>query len=175
MNPVTKEVWTSVNERDGLGADLPPDYFTSVRDGAFYGWPYAYIGKHPDPVNGTKRKDLVAKAVIPDVLFQAHSAALGATFYTGTQFPAQYRGDAFVAMHGSWNRAEATGCKVVRIDFENGKPVGGYDDFATGWLFDARRARAFGRPAGVTMAPDGSLLIADDAGGRIWRVSWVGK
>jgi glucose/arabinose dehydrogenase len=169
--PKTGKLWATVNERDELGDNLPPDYFTSVQDGAFYGWPYAYIGPHPDPRNASKRPDLVQKTITPDVLIQSHSAALGLAFYTGKMFPAEYQGDAFVALHGSWNRAEPTGYKILRVRMKDGKPVGGYDDFITGWFTDGK---VWGRPVGLLVAQDGSLLIVDDGGRRIWRVTYEG-
>ena len=132
-NPTTKELWTAVNERDGLGDDLVPDYATSVKDGGFYGWPYLYIGGNVDPRRADDIKNIRLKsATVPDVLFEAHCAALGLVFYTGKMFPKEYQGDAFVAMHGSWNRSLRTGYKVVRIPMENGKPQGGYENFMTG-------------------------------------------
>jgi len=174
--PGTDELWVSVNERDGLGDGLVPDYLTHVEKGAFYGWPYAYIGAHPDPVYGPKRPDLVAKTKTPDLLFQSHSAPLGIVFYEGDQFPAEYRGDAFVSLHGSWNSSKPTGYKVVRVHFANGKPAGGYDNFVTGFrLDDSNPAQVWGRPAGLAIARDGSLLIADDAGKAVWKVSYIGK
>ncbi|MBI3676455.1 MAG: sorbosone dehydrogenase family protein [Proteobacteria bacterium] len=174
--PGTGNLFVTVNERDGLGDDLVPDYLAHLQQGEFYGWPYAYIGPHPDPTYGSKRPDLVAKTKTPDLLFQAHSATLGLAFYEGTQFPADYKGDAFVALHGSWNRSTPTGYKVVRVKFANGKPVGGYEDFATGfWDGTTSPARVWGRPVGLAVAKDGSLLIADDAGKTVWRVSYAGK
>jgi glucose/arabinose dehydrogenase len=169
FEPKTGKLWATVNERDELGDDLPPDYVTSVQDGGFYGWPYAYIGPHPDPRNGSKRPDLVQKTITPDVLIQSHSAALGLAFYTGKMFPAEYQGDAFVALHGSWNRAQPTGFKIVRVRMKDGKPVGGYDDFITGWFADGK---VWGRPVGLLVMQDGSLLIVDDGGRRIWRVTY---
>ena len=181
-NPVTvifspnKQMWVTVNERDGLGDNLPPDYATHVEAGGFYGWPYAYIGRHPDPTFGAKRPDMVAKTKTPDVLFQPHSAPLGLVFYDGAQFPAEYKGDAFVAFHGSWNSGNPHGYKVVRIHFAGGKPVGGYQDFVTGfWDGKTSPAHVYGRPAGLLVAKDGSLLIADDAGKNVWRVAYSGK
>ena len=174
--PGTNTLFAVVNERDGLGDGLVPDYLTSVRDGGFYGWPYSYIGQHkqPGPL-GDKRPDLTAKAIVPDLLFQSHSAPLGLEFYEGTQFPAEYRGDAFVSLHGSWNSGVPTGYKVVRVHFKDGKPAGGYENFLTGfWLPGTSPAQVWGRPVGLATAKDGSLLIADDVGERIWRVSWVG-
>ena len=170
--PGTNTLWTAVNERDGLGDDLVPDYITEVRDGAFYGWPYAYLGQHEDPRRKGERPDLVAKATVPSVPLQAHSAALGVTFYDGNMFPASYRGSAIVAMHGSWNRAQRTGYKVVSVPFRNGKPAGGYDDLVTGWAPDPNKREVWGRPVGVLVARDGSLLIADDGAGVIWRLTY---
>lgn len=170
--PVTGALWTAVNERDGLGDDLVPDYVTDVRDGAFYGWPYAYIGRNEDPRRQGQRPDLVAKAVIPSVLVEAHSAALGIAFYGGSMFPAEYRGRAFVAFHGSWNRARRTGYKVVSVPFRNGRPTGGYDDFVVGWMTDETSRSVWGRPVDVLVLSDGSLLISDDGGGKIWRVTY---
>jgi glucose/arabinose dehydrogenase len=172
INPVTGQLWTAVNERDGLGDDLVPDYFTSVREGGFYGWPYSYIGANLDPRMEGKGGDLPSKAIVPDVLFQAHSASLGALFYTGNMFPPEYRNDAFVAFHGSWNRELRTGYKVVRVRFQDGKPVGGYEDFLTGFLIDAGDRNVWGRPVGLAIARDGALLVSDDGGSRIWRVSY---
>ncbi len=164
IEPVTGALWTTVNERDGLGDDLVPDYATSVADGAFYGWPYSYIGKNIDPTLGNQKPDLVATAVVPDVLFQAHSAALGMTFW---------KGDAYVAMHGSWNRSRRTGYKVVRIRMNGGKPVGGYDDFVLGWSQDETSRNVWGRPVGLLVMNDGSLLISDDGANVIWRVTYT--
>lgn len=181
INPVTKELWTTVNERDELGDDLVPDYLTSVKSGGFYGWPYAYLSpENLDPrhlKDGKSTKpELVKLTRTPDVLFRSHSAALGLVFYTGAQFPVSHQGDAFVAMRGSWNRNEATGYKIVRVPFDQeGKPEGGYEDFLTGFLLDAEKPEAFGRPVGVLVAADGSLLVADEIGGVIWRISYNGK
>ena len=174
--PGTDNLFVTVNERDGLGDALPPDYLTHVEPGAFYGWPYAYIGPHPDPGFGARRPDLVRKTKVPDLLFQAHSAPLGLVLYEGSQFPAEYKGDAFVALHGSWNSAKPTGYKVVRVHFQNGRPVGGYQNFLTGfWDGVSSPARVWGRPAGLAVAKDGSLLVSDDAGKVIWRVAYTGK
>jgi glucose/arabinose dehydrogenase len=176
FDPATGQAWVSVNERDGLGDGLVPDYLTHIEKGAFYGWPYAYIGNHPDPVYGKKRPDMVAKTTTPDLLFQSHSAPTGLVFYEGNQFPADYKGDAFVSLHGSWNSSKPTGYKVVRVHFANGKPAGGYDNFVTGFhVGDTSPAQVWGRPAGLAVAKDGSLLIADDAGKTVWRVSYTGK
>ena len=174
--PGTDNLFVTVNERDELGDGLVPDYLTHIVEGGFYGWPYAYIGKHPDPDFGKRRPDLVAKSITPDLLFQAHSAALGLVFYEGTQFPEPYRGDAFVALHGSWNAAKPTGYKVVRVPFKNGKPAGGYDNFAVGfWVKGVSPAQVWGRPAGLAVAKDGSLLVADDEGKAVWRIAYTGK
>jgi glucose/arabinose dehydrogenase len=175
--PGTGDLWTVVNERDGLGDELVPDYLTHVVEGGFYGWPYAYLGQHkqPGPL-GDKHPELAARAIVPDVLFQSHSAPLGLIFYDGAQFPAEFRGDAFVSLHGSWNAGEPRGYKVVRVKFHDGKPESGYENFATGfWVDGTKPARVWGRPVGLALAKDGSLLIADDVGETVWRVHWVGK
>jgi glucose/arabinose dehydrogenase len=163
------DVWCSVNERDGLGEDLVPDYATRIRDGAFYGWPWFYLGASEDPRHRGARPDLAGRVTVPDVLLQAHSAPLAMTFYEGSAFPDAYRGDAFVALHGSWNRARRTGYKVVRLRMADGKPTGVYEDFVTGFV--ASDSEVWGRPVGVTVAGDGALLVSDDAGGTIWRVA----
>ncbi|HEY4940988.1 MAG TPA: PQQ-dependent sugar dehydrogenase [Rhizomicrobium sp.] len=176
--PGTDDLFATVNERDGYGDEMVPDYLTHVQRGAFYGWPYSYLGQHPDPDYGSKRPDMVAKAVMPDLLFHAHSAPLGLVFYEGSQFPADYKGDAFVALHGSWNSGTPTGYKVVLVPFKNGRPSGSYENFATGFWSGADQpgspARVWGRPAGLAIAKDGSLLIADDVGKVVWRVSYGG-
>jgi len=173
FRPGTDDLYTVVNERDGLGDELVPDYMTRVQQGDFYGWPYAYLGPNPEPSMMGKRPDLVAKTKVPDVLFRSHSAPLGLMFYTGTQFPQDYRGGAFVAFHGSWNRQKLSGYKVVRIKFNNGKLVGNsYEDFVSGWLPDENSNEVWGRPVGLLVAPDGSLLITDDGGDKVWRVSY---
>jgi glucose/arabinose dehydrogenase len=169
MQPETGELWCVVNERDELGDDLPPDFATHVQQGAFYGWPWYYIGPNEDPRHKGERTDLASKVTVPDVLIQAHSAPLGITFYEGSAFPAEYNGDAFVALHGSWNRDHRTGYKVVRLLFENGKPTGAYQDFMTGFV--ANDQSAWGRPVVVTEAKDGSLLVSDDGSGTIWRIT----
>jgi glucose/arabinose dehydrogenase len=171
-NPATGELWTTVNERDGIGDDLVPDYATSVRDGGFYGWPYFYIGGHEQPFSWfwNKRPELKSKVIVPDVLIEAHGAALGLAFYTGAMFPAEYRGDAFVALHGSWNRRRLHGYKVIRIPFENGKPEGGYENFMVGWISGSEAKEVWGRPVGVLARSDGSLLVVDDLGNCVWRV-----
>ncbi|HJW96190.1 MAG TPA: sorbosone dehydrogenase family protein [Thermoanaerobaculia bacterium] len=170
LEPTSGALWTTVNERDSLGDELVPDYVTDVRDGAFYGWPYTYIGLHQDPRLG-KRPDLAPKTVVPSLLIESHSAPLGLTFYTGTMFPPEYRGNAFVALHGSWNRSTLTGYKVISVPMRNGRPAGGYDDFVVGWIADPR-GKVWGRPVGLLVLPDGSLLISDDGGDLIWRVSY---
>lgn len=172
IQPGSGALWCVVNERDGLGDNLPPDYATAVRQGGFYGWPWYYIGDHRDPRLHDSRPELAGRAIVPDVLIEPHSAPLGIAFYQGTQFPAAYRGDAFVALHGSWNRGERTGYKVVRLLFTNGRPTGRYEDFLTGFVVSNRAV--WGRPAGVAVAHDGSLLVSDDASGTIWRVSHRG-
>ncbi|HZM88390.1 MAG TPA: sorbosone dehydrogenase family protein [Blastocatellia bacterium] len=171
-NPTTKQLWAAVEERDLIGDDLVPEYVTSIKDGGFYGWPYAYLGQHEDPRRKGESPDLVSKAIVPDVLIQAHSAVLGMTFYTGKMFPSDYQGDAFVALHGSWNRTLRTGYKIIRIKFKNGKPVGGYDDFVVGWMLGEDNPEVWGRPVGVLMLKDGSMLISDDGGHKIWRVTY---
>jgi glucose/arabinose dehydrogenase len=169
--PQTGALWTAVNERDGLGDDLVPDYITSVRAEAFYGWPYSYFGQHEDPRRKGERPDLVARAVIPDYPLGAHTACLGMLFYRGTAFPQQYRGGAFVAQHGSWNRSQLSGYKVVFVPFRDGKPSGAAQDFLTGFIADEGTREVYGRPVGLAMLADGSLLVADDAGNSIWRVA----
>ncbi|MDE2183185.1 MAG: PQQ-dependent sugar dehydrogenase [Alphaproteobacteria bacterium] len=174
--PGTDDLYVTVNERDGYGDDLPPDFFTRLRRGDFLGWPYAFDGPHPDPQFGAKHRDLVARTRIPDVLFHAHSAPLGLVFYDGAQFPAAYRGNAFVALHGSWDSSKPTGYKVVRIRFAGGRPEHGYENFATGfWASGEHPPQVWGRPAGLLVAKDGSLLIADDQGKTIWRVRYTGR
>jgi glucose/arabinose dehydrogenase len=168
-------LWTTVNERDLLGDDLVPDYATSVKDGAFYGWPFSYLGQNEDPRRKGERPDLVAKAIVPDVLFEAHGAPLGIVFYTGKMFPEDYQGDAFVALHGSWNRAYRHGYKVVRIPFKNGQPEGGYENFMMGWMTDGAQKEVWGRPVGLAVLRDGSLLVVDDGGDKIWRVTYAAK
>jgi glucose/arabinose dehydrogenase len=174
LQPGTDIIWTAMNERDNLGDDLVPDYATSVKEGGFYGWPYAYIGSHYDPRYIGSFPELVSKAIVPDVLLPAHSAALGITFYTGTQFPARYRNGAFVALHGSWNRSVASGYRVVFFPMTGNQP-GPVEDFMTGFLASTGEngspIQQWGRPVGVTVALDGSLLVSDDSGNRIWKVS----
>jgi glucose/arabinose dehydrogenase len=173
VHPQTGDLWCSVNERDGLGDDLVPDYITRVRAGAFFGWPWYYLGAHQDPHHPGERADLKNRITVPDVLLQAHSASMRIAFYDGTQFPAQYRHDAFVAEHGSWNRSKRTGYKLVRIHLENGAPNGEYEDFLTGFVVDDRAV--WGRPVGVAVAHDGALLVSEDGNGTIWRITWRGE
>jgi glucose/arabinose dehydrogenase len=174
--PGTSTLWTAVNERDHLGDDLVPDFITSVRDGGFYGWPYSYIGQHVDPTVTTQRPDLVANAIVPDVLLTSHAAALGLLFHTGARFPAEYRDNAFVALHGSINRSKLSGYSVVRVPFRNGKPSGPPAEFLTGFIArDDDEKQAWGRPVGLLQLPDGSLLVSDDGGNRIWRVTYGGS
>jgi hypothetical protein len=172
IEPKSGALLASVNERDGLGDDLPPDYFARVRQGGFYGWPWFYIGDHPDPRHAGEHADLAGTVLTPDVLIQPHSAPLGIALYEGSQFPAEYRGDVFVAFHGSWNRAVRTGYKVVRIRMTDGVPTGGYEDFLTGFVADD--GNVWGRPVGVTVAKDGALIVSDDASGTLWRIAYTG-
>jgi glucose/arabinose dehydrogenase len=169
VQPTTGELWCGVNERDEIGDDVPFDYATHVEEGAFYGWPWFYIGGNEDPNHRGARPDLKDKVTVPDVLIEAHSAPLQIAFYDGDNFPADYKGDAFVTLHGSWNRAQRSGNKVVRLLFKDGKPTGEYEDFLTGFVIS--NTTAWGRPVGVAVAKDGSLFVTDDAGGTIWRVS----
>jgi glucose/arabinose dehydrogenase len=176
FHPETGELYAIVQERDGLGDRLPSDYLVRVQEGGFYGWPYAYIGKHSQPGFGDRAPDKVNATITPDLLFEAHSSVLDLVFYEGSQFPAEYKGQAFVALKGSWNRSEPTGYKVVSIPFKDGRPEGYYKNFATGfWISGEQRAEVWGRPAALAVAKDGSLLVADDTGGTIWRISYTGK
>jgi len=176
FHPETGELYATVQERDGMGDKLPPDYLTHVEQGAFYGWPYAYIGPHPMPGFASHAPEKVKASVTPDLLFEPHSSVLDVVFYQGEQFPAEYSGSAFVAFKGSWNRSEPTGYKVVRIPFKNGRPEGHYENFVTGfWTSGLQRAEVWGRPAALAVAKDGSLLVADDTGGTIWRISYRGR
>ena len=177
MQPVSGVLWCSTNERDLLGDNLPPDYVTRVTEGGFYGWPWCYIGAHEDPRTKVKgmRPDLADKVITPDVLIQPHSAPLQEVFYTGSgpaAFPAEYRGDLFVALHGSWNRSKRTGYKLIRVMLKNGAPTGAYEDILTGFVVNDKAV--WGRPVGVTVAHDGALLVSDDVGNMIWRVSYQG-
>ncbi len=174
VQPQSRDLWCSTNERDGLGDDVPPDYATRVREGAFYGWPWYYIGNHEEPRHAGERPDLAGKATVPDVLIQPHSAPLQMTFYDAppgavSAFPPEYHGDAFVALHGSWNRAKRTGYKIVRLPLKDGVPSGAYQDFLTGFVVSDREV--WGRPVGVATARDGALLVGEDGNGTIWRVA----
>jgi glucose/arabinose dehydrogenase len=175
FRPGTPELWAAVQERDRLGDDLVPDFVTHIQDGGFYGWPYSYADQREDPRRKGERPDLVRKTIVPDVLVQAHSAVLGLVFYDGKMFPEEYRGDAFVALHGSWNRAKRTGYKIIRIRFKDGRAAGGYDDFLTGWMLGEDSTDVWGRPVGLLVLPDGSLLVVDDGANKIWRVSYDRK
>ncbi|RWC56215.1 sorbosone dehydrogenase family protein [Mesorhizobium sp.] len=169
VQPATGALWCVVNERDALGDNVPPEYATAVKDGAFYGWPWYYIGNNEDPRHKGERPDLAGKTTIPDVLMQAHSSPLNIAFYEGKIFPAEYKGDAFVALHGSWNRGNRTGYKVVRLLFRDGKPTGEYEDFITGFVVS--NGEVWGRPVGVAVANDGALIVTEDGNGTIWRVT----
>ncbi|HYD82792.1 MAG TPA: sorbosone dehydrogenase family protein, partial [Opitutus sp.] len=169
IDPATGALWTSVNERDGLGDDLPPDYITRVKEGGFYGWPWYYLGANQDPRHQGKRPDVASKVVVPDVLIQAHSASLDLVFYTGEQFPSRYRGNIFAAEHGSWNREKRTGYKVIMVPVRDGAAAGEYEDFLTGFV--TPEGNVWGRPVGVTVANDGALLVSDDGSNMIWRVA----
>ena len=169
--PGTNMLWTAVNERDGLGDELVPDYITSVKQGAFYGWPFSYYGQNEDPRMKGKNPELVKKAIAPDVPVGSHTASLGLAFYKATKFPAKYQGGAFIGQHGSWNRSALTGYKVAFVPFKNGKPTGKPEDFLTGFIANAEKGEVYGRPVGVTLTPDGALLVADDVSGIVWRVA----
>lgn len=173
LKPASDDLWCAVNERDLLGDDLPPDYATSVKAGGFYGWPWYYIGAHRDPRHADAPKDLADRVITPDVLLPPHGAPVGLVFYDGAQFPSDYRGDAFVALHGSWNRSQKTGYKVVRLEFVDGVPSGRFQDFLTGFVLDG--ARVAGRPSGLAVLPDGSLLVGEDGNGVLWKVTYDGK
>jgi glucose/arabinose dehydrogenase len=176
VNPETGDLWTSTNERDGLGDDLVPDYISRVKEGGFYGWPWYYMGSIEDPRHKGERPDLAGKILVPDVLLQAHSASLEMTFYKASTgpaaFPAEYDGDVFAAEHGSWNRSIRTGYKVIRARLKHGIPTGEYDDFLTGFVVDNRSV--WGRPVGVAEAHDGALLVSEDGNGTIWRIAYTG-
>jgi glucose/arabinose dehydrogenase len=172
-HPQTGELWTSVNERDGLGDNLAPDYITHVEEGGFYGWPWYYIGPNQDPRHAGKHPELKAKVIVPDVLLQSHMASLDLAFYDGEQFPNEYHDDAFAAQHGSWNRARRVGYKVVRVPLNDGKATGEYEDFLVGFV--TKEGDVWGRPVGVAVAKDGSLMVTDDASGTVWRVAYTEK
>lgn len=170
--PGSNIIWTAVNERDKLGDDLVPDYLTSVREGGFYGWPYAYFGPNPDPrMEDDPHMNLVKTTIVPDVDLGSHTASLGLVFYDTDKFPAKYRNGAFIGQHGSWNRSEFAGYKVAFVPFENGKPKGKPEDFLTGFIKDHKTSEVYGRPVGVAVTTDGALLVSDDAANTIWRVS----
>ena len=169
IETATGAPWCATNERDGLGDDLPPDYITRVKSGGFYGWPWYYIGANPDPRKAGDRPDLAGAVTTPDVLIQPHSAPLGLAFYSGTAFPRQYQSELFATLHGSWNRGQRTGYKVVRVLMKDGQPTGAYEDFLTGFVSPS--GAVWGRPVGVAVAADGSLLVSEDGAGTIWRVS----
>jgi glucose/arabinose dehydrogenase len=174
ISPKTGELWCSVNERDALGDNLVPDYITHVQEGGFYGWPWWYIGAHQDPRQKGKHPELKDKVIVPDVLLQAHNASLQPIFYEGKQFPAEYSGDIFASEHGSWNKAVRVGYEVIRVPFhQTGQASGEYQDFLTGFVLPD--GNVWGRPVGITVAPDGSLLVSDDGSNSIWRVSYTGK
>jgi glucose/arabinose dehydrogenase len=176
FQPESGQLWALVQERDGLGDNLPNDYLIRVQQNGFYGWPYAYIGKHPQTGFANLAPDKVEAAITPDLLFQAHSSVLDLAFYDGDQFPTEFKGSLFVALKGSWNRSQPTGYKVVRVPFKDGRPEGYYENFATGfWASGENRAEVWGRPAALAVAKDGSLLVADDTGGTIWRISFAGN
>jgi glucose/arabinose dehydrogenase len=172
FQPQSGVLWAAVNERDELGDNLVPDYITSVKEGAFYGWPYSYFGQHPDPrMKSDPRPDMVQKAIVPDYPVGAHTASLGFCFYTGKTFPGHYQKGAYIGQHGSWNRSSLVGYKVAFVPFSNGRPAGKMEDFLTGFIADPNKNEVYGRPVGVATMQDGSLLVADDAGNTIWKVS----
>jgi glucose/arabinose dehydrogenase len=173
FNPQTRVLYASVNERDDFGDNLVPDYFTSVKQGGFYGWPFAYFGRHQDPEHGRERPDLVRKTIVPDLSLGSHTASLGLAFYTGKTFPTKYWGGAFIGQHGSWNSSKLVGYKVVFVPFINGSITNKTEDFLTGFIADRGKKQVYGRPVGIAVMPDGSILVADDAGNKIWRVSAV--
>lgn len=173
VNPETGELWGSVNERDGIGDNVPPDYITHIQENGFYGWPWYYIGGHEDPRLIAKHPELASKVIIPDVLLQPHNASLEMTFYQALQFPAKFRRGIFAAEHGSWNRSSRTGYEVIFVPLQGGQATGEYEDFVTGFV--TPDGDVWGRPVGVAVAVDGSLLISDDGSNSIWRVSCTGK
>ena len=176
FHPDTGDLWAIVQERDGLGDNLPSDFLIRVQQGGFYGWPYAYVGKHPQPGFAQLAPDKVNATITPDLLFEAHSSLLDLVFYQGDQFPAAYKGGLFVALKGSWNRSVPTGYKVVWVPFKDGRPEGYYENFAVGfWASGEQRAEVWGRPAALAVAKDGALLVADDTGGTIWRIAYTGS
>lgn len=172
--PGTDDLWVSVHERDGLGDDLAPDYVTKVEPGGFYGWPIAYIGPHAEPRHKDVDMAKVKSTLYPDVILGGHVGPLDIHFYTGTQFPQKYRGGMFVALHGSWNRAERQGYKIVYIPFKNRMATSGPEDFVSGWMVGPDKKEVWGRPVGLLQMPDGSLLVSDDGGRKVWRISYKG-
>jgi glucose/arabinose dehydrogenase len=171
--PATNVLWASVQERDLLGDDLVPDYFTHIQQGGFYGWPYAYYGPHEDPRNKGQKPDLVKKTIVPDVSLGSHTAVIDWRFYTGKQFPARYQGGAFLALHGSWNRSKRVGYSVAFVPFKDGRPtVQEAEEFMTGWMLDPGKREVWGRPTGIMVMKDGSLLVSDDGGNKVWRISY---
>ena len=168
--PGTDVLYAAVNERDNLGDNLVPDYLTSVKDGGFYGWPWAYFGQHEDPVRKGESPDMVKKTIVPDFALGAHTASLGLVFHNGKTFPQHYMNGAFIGQHGSWNSSKLVGYKVTFVPFENGKPTGKMEDFLTGFIADTAKGKVYGRPVGVAVAKDGSLLVADDSSNKIWQV-----
>lgn len=173
VDPTTGELWASVNERDDLGDDLVPDYITHIQQGGFYGWPYYYMGGHPDPRLQGKHPELKDKVITPDVILQPHTASLQMLFYEGNQFPAEYRGDVFAAQHGSWNKARRVGYEVIRVPLKDGKATGDYEDFLTGFV--TPDGHVWGRPVGIAVGKDGSMFVSDDGSNSIWRISYGGK
>jgi glucose/arabinose dehydrogenase len=172
--PGTSTLWACVQERDGLGDDLVPDYFTHIQAGGFYGWPYAYSGKNEEPRHKGEKPDLVAKTIAGDILLQSHTAILDFVFYTGKQFSKQYQGGAFIAMHGSWNRSKRVGYEIAFVPFANQKPSGPVEEFMKGWMTDPAGTEVWGRPVAILQLPDGSLLVTDDGGKKIWRIYYKG-
>jgi glucose/arabinose dehydrogenase len=172
--PGTDTLWAAIQERDELGDDLVPDYFTHIQKGGFYGWPFAYAGPHEDPRNKGMRPDLVAKTIQGDILLGSHVAVLDFIFYTGSQFPAEYRGGAFLAFHGSWNRSLRVGQSIAFIPFKDGKPSGPMREILTGWMLGPEQREVWGRPVAILQLPDGSLLISEDGNNRIWHLSYHG-
>ncbi len=174
--PGTQTLWAAVQERDLLGDDLVPDYFTHIQQGGFYGWPYAYIGSHEDPRRKGEKPDLVAKTIVPDVILPAHVAILDYLFYTGKQFPVEYRGGAFLAWHGSWNRSKRVGQEIAFLPFKNGKPAADQPrHFLTGWMLAPDKREVWGRPVAILQMADGSVLVSDDGGNKLWRISYKGN
>jgi glucose/arabinose dehydrogenase len=173
FQPQTKVLFAAVNERDTFGDDLVPDYLTSVKPGGFYGWPYSYFGQHPDPKHAGENPAMVKKAIVPDFSLGSHTASLGLAFYTGNKFPQHYQGGAFIGQHGSWNSSVLVGYKVTFVPFVNGRPGAKMEDFLTGFIAGLTKKEVYGRPVGIAVDKDGSLLVADDSGNKIWRVTYL--